>query len=195
MKAIIAIDVQNDFCPGGSLPVPYGDQVVSPINELFAAIDNKDFIKILTRCSHPEKMDPHFTTWPPHCVLKTPGWEFHQDLDISNAVVFSKGTLSDQDAYSGFEGSTPVFDEVMSLDDFLTRFDIDEIFICGLATDYCVKATALDARKLDYTVTVITDACRAVNIKPSDGVLAFEEMIEAKIRLRTSQEILKELKG
>src|SRR5688572_11068146 len=171
-KALIVVDVQNDFCPGGSLAVAHGDEVVAPLNELMKEFLARDEPVYKTRDWHPPKAR-HFTdyggTWPVHCVQNTPGAEFHPNLlDDPRVTVISKGIDEGADGYSGFDG-TPL---AKSLRDE----GIDEVWVGGLATDYCVKYTVLDALKEGFKVKALADAMRPVNINPDDGHEALEEM-------------------
>lgn len=187
--ALIMVDVQNDFCPGGSLAVPEGDQVVQPLNKLKKLFSAAKVIA--TRDWHPRNTR-HFQErggkWPPHCVNGTKGAEFHPDLDTEFTVVVSKGMDAENDAgYSGFEGTTVTG---LTLDEYLSEKGVQRVFVGGLATDYCVKATVLDALQKGYEVAVVTDAIRAVNINPGDGEKAIKEMTEAGAVFVTSDEVV-----
>jgi nicotinamidase/pyrazinamidase len=162
MKALIIVDVQNDFCEGGSLAVVGGARVARAINDHLA---NTDYDHVLaTKDFH---IDPgsHFadvpdfrTTWPRHCVAGTPGAEFHPDLEIGSIeAVFTKGEYSA--AYSGFEGACRLG---IPLTDWLRQRDVDEVVVVGIATDYCVLATALDAARAEFTTTVLEDLIAGV---------------------------------
>jgi nicotinamidase/pyrazinamidase len=170
--ALIVVDVQNDFLPGGSLAVPRGDEVVEPLNryaETFARAGRPVFA---TRDWHPSNhcsFQAQGGPWPPHCVQDTPGAAFAPGLRLPpGTTVISKATRADKDAYSGFEGT--------DLDARLKQLGIQRLFIGGLATDYCVLNTVKDARRLGYEVYLLTDAIRAVDVKPGDGQRAEEEM-------------------
>ncbi len=174
-KALIVVDVQNDFCPGGSLAVGHGDEVVAPLNKLMKEFLDRGEPVYKTRDWHPEKTK-HFAdyggTWPVHCVQNTRGAEFHPDLlDDPRATVISKGFDESADGYSGFDGT--------QLGQMLRDEGVEEVWVGGLATDYCVKETVLDARKEGFKVKALADAMRPVNIKPEDGQKAIEEMIAA----------------
>ncbi len=174
---LVVVDVQNDFCPGGSLAVPMGDEVVPVLNtvmEKFAAAGAPIFA---TRDWHPEKTK-HFKTyggvWPPHCVQGAKGAEFHPALKLPPSVeVISKGMDPEEDAYSAFQARDA---EDMQLPIILGMRGIQRLFVGGLATDYCVKATALDAIHQGFQVVVLEDAIRAVDVSPGDGAKAIEEM-------------------
>ena len=179
MEALIIVDVQNDFCSGGALEVPDGDAVVAPINALAAEIA---FV-VATRDWHPP--DHHsFATqggpWPVHCVRDTPGAQLRADLDATaiDAIV-DAGRESGHEGYSGFEHT--------NLEQLLHEHDVDTVHVAGLALDYCVKATALDARRLGFDVVLHRDATRAVEVKPGDGDRAEAELREAGVRVTGRQ--------
>ncbi len=183
--AIIVVDVQRDFCPGGALPVPDGDKVVPVINSLLPYFKTVVF----TRDWHPPdhisfSEAPQFKdgSWPPHCVAGSPGAEFHPELKVPpQAIIISKATERDKEAYSGFEGT--------ELDEILKKRGIKRLFVCGLATDYCVKNTALDGVKLGYEVFVIEDASRGVDAPPGNLAKAIQEMRSAGVKFIRSHEI------
>ncbi len=178
---LLIVDVQNDFCPGGALPVPEGDRIVPLINRILP----KFHFVIATRDMHPEKTI-HFEKWPRHCVAGTVGAEFHPALNVSQITLFAeKGTSNADDGYSGFESTN------IDLAATLRKQGVKELVICGLATDYCVKATALDAVKHGFHTTVLTDCIRAVNIHPDDGSKALSEMVAAGIHLKTRDTLFK----
>jgi nicotinamidase/pyrazinamidase len=167
--ALIIVDVQNDFCPGGALAVPEGDRVIEPLNRL---LDMNWRIRIATRDWHPIdhiSFREQGGIWPPHCVANTPGSEFNALLNIEKVdEIVSKAERRESEAYSGFEGT--------SLADDLKSRNVKRIFVGGLATDYCVKNTVLDGLKNGFTVYVIGDAIRGVNVKPEDSDVAITEM-------------------
>jgi len=174
-KALIVVDVQNDFCPGGSLAVAHGDEVVPPLNKLIREFVDRNEPVFKTRDWHPAKTK-HFAayggTWPVHCVQGTPGAEFHPDLlDDPRITIVSKGIDESADGYSGFDGT--------NLAQSLRDENVEEVWIGGLATDYCVKHTVLDARRKGFAVKALADAMRAVNLNPDDGAQAVEEMRSA----------------
>jgi nicotinamidase/pyrazinamidase len=171
-KALIVVDVQNDFCPGGSLPVMNGDKVVEPLNKLMNEFLDRGEPVIKTRDWHPAKTK-HFKafggTWPVHCVEETRGAKFHPDLlDDPRITIISKGIDERADGYSGFDGT--------DLAQLLREDGVEEVWVGGLATDYCVKHTVLDARREGFEVKVLADAMRPVNEDPQDGAEAIEEM-------------------
>jgi nicotinamidase/pyrazinamidase len=174
-KALIVVDVQNDFCPGGSLAVAHGDEVVAPLNTLTRAFLDRHEPVFQTRDWHPAETK-HFTayggTWPVHCVQGTRGAEFHSDLLRDPRItIISKGTDESADGYSGFDGT--------NLAQLLREKGVDEVWVGGLATDYCVKHTVLDALREGFKVKALADAMRPVNVSAEDGQKAIEEMRNA----------------
>ncbi|MCD4779634.1 MAG: bifunctional nicotinamidase/pyrazinamidase [Candidatus Omnitrophica bacterium] len=178
--ALIVVDVQNDFCPGGRLAVPQGDLVVSKVNAYIEIFVQQDRPVIASRDWHPPRSShfkPYGGDWPVHCVNATPGAAFHADLRLpGHTMIFSKGIRGDQDGYSAFEAEN---DQGQDLKNVLKEENIDQVFVCGLATDYCVKATVLDALKNQFKVFVLEDAIKGVNIHPDDSQAALEEMVDA----------------
>ena len=201
-SALLIVDVQNDFIPGGALAVKEGDQVVPLINTLqgkFSHIiatqdyhpsDHGSFAS-----NHPGKNPGDFIDlaglnqilWPAHCEQGTEGSEFHPDLNQSQwEAIFQKGKNPEVDSYSGFFDNARRGDT--GLGNYLKARGIRRVFVCGLALDYCVKFTALDAKSLGFDTFLIVDATRAVNLQPNDGESAIEEMREAGIKIITSKE-------
>lgn len=181
-KALIIVDVQNDFCPGGALAVPAGDEVVPVINEL---IEKDDFDLIVATLDwHPENHCSFVENggqWPKHCVQNTFGAAFHSKLKVGkNWIIIKKAFLPEKDAYSGFEGRDNLG---RNLAEILKFHQIKKIIVVGLATEYCVKATALDGIKYGFEATVIKKGIRAVNVRPDDGKKAIEEMKNAGIKI------------
>jgi nicotinamidase/pyrazinamidase len=174
LKALIIADVQNDFCPGGALAVPHGDEIIPRLNELTKEFLDRGDVVVKSRDWHPPDTNHFIThggTWPIHCVRNTPGAEFHPDLlDDPRIIVVSKG-LGDGDNYSAFDRT----DLAMTLRDR----NVEEIWVGGLATDYCVKDTVLDGLKAGFKVVVLTDAMRAVDLRSGDGYRAIETMRQA----------------
>ena len=190
--ALIVVDVQNDFCPGGSLAVPSGDKVIAPLNKMIAFAKKKGWLVIASRCWHPETTN-HFKKdggiWPVHCVQGSHGAEFHPKLRVKDdATIVSKGTKPREEGYSAFDGF--VENDGCPLRPFLRNRGIDTIYIGGLATDYCVKATALGGVQNFFETIVIVDACRAVNLKDGDDTRAFAEMREKSVSLLNIAEVL-----
>jgi nicotinamidase/pyrazinamidase len=170
-QALIVVDVQNDFCPGGTLAVPHGDEVVAPLNELIDEFLERGDPVYKSRDWHPPTTK-HFQayggTWPVHCVQNTEGAEFHPAMrDDPRIKVISKG-LGDTDCYSAFDET--------DLGSELNKEGVEELVVGGLATDYCVKNTVLDALKRGYKVKAVEDAMRPVELQPGDGERAIEEM-------------------
>jgi nicotinamidase/pyrazinamidase len=204
MRALVLVDIQNDFLPGGALAVPNGDQVVPVANKLMKEID----LVVATQDWHPadhgsfaanhpgrqpgDVIDLHGlrqVLWPVHCVQGTPGAEFAPGLDVSRIKrVFQKGTDPDIDSYSGF------FDNghrrSTGLGDYLLEQHVSQVLVMGLATDYCVKFTALDSiQRLGFTTYVIRDGSRGVNLRPGDTDRAYEKMTQSKVGICHSDEL------
>ena len=178
--ALIIVDVQNDFCPGGSLPVKDGDAIVPVLNRYIEQFTAAGLPIFATRDWHPE-ITTHFAThgglWPPHCIQGTAGANFHAQLALANNVTLvSKGAGVDDDSYSGFQA---VSDKGVKLAELLRVRGVERIFVGGLATDYCVKHTVLDGLKEGFKVILLEDAIRGVNLNPDDSRQAVEEMIRA----------------
>jgi nicotinamidase/pyrazinamidase len=183
--ALIVVDVQNDFLPGGALAVPQGDAVVPVLNLYLAAFHAKGLPIYATRDWHPGNhcsFKARGGPWPPHCVAATAGAAFAQDLRLPvETVVISKADTADKEAYSGFEGT--------DLDARLKRAGVRRVFVGGLATDYCVLNTVKDARRLGYTVCMLTDAIRAVDVQPGDGERALATMQQLGAQPMTLREL------
>jgi nicotinamidase/pyrazinamidase len=169
-EALLIIDFQNDFTPGGALGVAGGDEIAGRLNEL--AADPRFEVVAATRDWHPPdhgSFEQQGGIWPMHCVQGTPGAELHSGLDRSRIdVVVDKGQDPGADGYSGFEATR--------LEDLLRAHGVDHVTIGGIATDYCVKNTALDALRLGFGVTVDRDAVRGVEIEPGDSERALDEV-------------------
>jgi nicotinamidase/pyrazinamidase len=175
--ALVIVDVQNDFCPGGALAVERADEVIPVLNEYIARFAAAGLPILVTRDWHPPKTS-HFKTyggvWPAHCVQDTAGAEFHRDLKLSpDMIMVSKGSAADEDSYSAFQAKD---NAGVPLAELLHRLDVARIFIGGLATDYCVKYTALDGLHAGFAVVLLTDAIRGVNLQPEDSEKALAEM-------------------
>jgi nicotinamidase/pyrazinamidase len=193
VDALLIVDFQNDFTPGGALPVAEGDQIAGPINTLLDSFD----LVIATRDLHPPdhgsfrgvEIDPQSwrgadppSIWPAHCVEDTPGAELHSALEQTKVdVVIDKGQDPNSQGYSAFQDTR--------LGDLLRERGVDRLFVAGLATDYCVKKTVLDARQLGFDVTVIEDAVRGVDVTPGDSERALEEMERAGAHVSSSSEV------
>ena len=169
-RALIIVDFQNDFTPGGALAVPEGDTIAPKLNEL-AASGDYDLV-IATRDWHPADHSSFGELggpWPVHCVAGTRGAQLHPDLDRTKVdVVVDKGQAVDTDGYSGFEGT--------DLEAILRDRGITQVTVAGLATDYCVKNTALDALEAGFQVTVDSSAARGVEVQPGDSEAALAEV-------------------
>lgn len=202
MKALIIVDVQNDFCPGGALAVPDGDKIIKPINKLTGSFDcivqTQDWHPAdhLSFASNHEGRTPYDTVqmkygeqvlWPDHCVQGSQGAEFHKDLkNKPSQLIIRKGFRRKIDSYSAFfenDQST-----VTGLHGYLQARGVNELFVAGLATDFCVKWTALDGRKLGYKVNLITDAIKGIDIEGSVDA-AMKEMKEAGVEMVSSSDI------
>lgn len=190
--ALLIVDVQNDFCPGGALAVSEGDQVIPPLNALAAELAHQGGLVLASRDWHPRETK-HFAEfggkWPVHCVQNTQGADFHPALKLpEGTVIISKGTGTEDDGYSAFEGRT---DDGKTLDEVLKAHGVQRLLVGGLATDYCVRASVLDALKHGYEVVVLTDAIRGVNLQPDDSERALQEMQAAGARLMTTSDTLR----
>jgi nicotinamidase/pyrazinamidase len=178
--ALVIVDVQNDFCPGGALAVADGDQVVGNLNHYSLRFRAAALPVFVTRDWHPVKTS-HFKEfggpWPAHCVQGTFGARFHPALDLdSQVVILSKGMAADADGYSAFDA---VDAAGAALADLLKRSQTKRIFIGGLTTDYCVKQTVIDGLKQGFDMVVLKDSIRAVELTPGDSERAIEEMVQA----------------
>jgi nicotinamidase/pyrazinamidase len=174
-EALIVVDVQNDFCPGGALAVERGDEVVEPINEMAGEHD----LVIATRDWHPPdhgSFEAHGGPWPQHCVQGTDGAELHPEIDRDKIhQVVDKGQDPATEGYSGFEGT--------GLEKLLREREVDRVHVAGLALDYCVKNTALDAKRHGFDVVVHRGATRAVNVNAGDDERAVAELREAGVEV------------
>jgi len=182
--ALVVVDVQNDFCPGGALAVAEGDRVVEPLNRYIERFYVAGLPIFATRDWHPEKTT-HFNAfggiWPVHCVQGTFGAEFHCALRFGgDATIVSKGMAADSDSYSGFDA---VDSAGVGLADLLNRSGAAIIYIGGLATDYCVKQTVLDGRQRGFDVVLLKDAIRGVDLAPGDSARALRAMLDAGARV------------
>ena len=190
--ALIVVDVQNDFAdPDGALSVPGADLAVVAANREIAAAAEAGATVVATQDWHPERT-PHFVTdggpWPVHCVAGTWGAELKDTLVLpADAPRVRKGA-NGEDGYSGFTMRDPQTGETAptELEGLLRDAGVDAVAVIGLATDYCVKATALDAVRLGLRTTVLTDAVAAVNLEPEDGARALDELREAGVTLRAT---------
>ena len=203
MKALIIVDVQNDFCPGGALAVPEGDRVVPIINRIQASFD----LIVATQDWHPRNHGSFAANhpgrrpgerieldglpqilWPVHCVVDSHGAELHSELDRTRiARVFRKGTNPNVDSYSAFFDNARR--ESTGLDDYLKGRGVTDVHLCGLTTDYCVKFSALDAAGLGFKTHVIEPACRGVNLRAGDVRQAIEQLRQQAILIVTVDDL------
>lgn len=194
-KALLIVDVQHDFCPGGALPAQGGDEVVPVLNEYARIFKEAGHPVYASRDWHPED-SAHFEErggpWPPHCIQGSEGAEFHRDLELpGSAVVLTKGDDPEEDeGYSAFEGKTP---EGNHLADELHRQGIEELYIGGLATDYCVRASAIDAVKNGLRTHLLLDAIRGVDVTPGDSERAIEELKRDGVHVARMQNVTAEI--
>lgn len=177
-KGLLIVDVQRDFCPGGALPAPKGNEVVPVINKL---MDQFEFV-VTSKDWHPAKT-VHFDKWPPHCIRGTEGAAFHPDLDEKKIdLVALKGTGNSDDGYSAFEATN------IDLSYEFKKRKIDTLYITGLTTEYCVQSSAKDALQAGFKVYVIPDAVAAVELQAGDHEKALQQMQEAGIELAFAKE-------
>jgi nicotinamidase/pyrazinamidase len=177
-KALLLVDVQNDFLPGGALAVPDGDAILGHVKEL---VDSPDFdLVVATRDWHPPDHDSFREQggpWPPHCVQGTPGAEIHESIPRERIdAVVNAGFEPHLEGYTGFEET--------DLEEILRRHGIDEMVVVGLATDYCVKHTALDAVRKGFDVVIDTAGIRGIDAEPGDSDRALQELEQAGATLR-----------
>jgi nicotinamidase/pyrazinamidase len=202
--ALIMVDLQNDFCEGGSLPVPDGDAVIPLANQLQPFFD----MVVATKDWHPENHMSFAANhpghkpgeiikvhgfnqvlWPNHCVQHSRGSEFHPLLNTKNVQqFFHKGVDQYVDSYSAFYDNEHL--RATGLEDYLKKEGVTDIYIMGLATDYCVKYSCLDASQMPFTVYLIEDACRGVELKPGDVASALQEIQKAGVKLVKSSEVM-----
>ena len=204
MRALILVDIQRDFCKDGALEVPDGDAVVPVANRIMDKFDlivsTQDFHPINHKSFRSNNDVPADEImgelngvpqvwWPTHCVQGHQGSEFHPNLNTNRmAAIFRKGMNPQVDSYSGFFDNQAVFNgritrAATGLEGYLRGLQVSEVYCMGLATDYCVKYTALDAATLRFKTSVIADGCQAVNLNPGDDEAAFEEMRKAGIQV------------
>ena len=206
MKALILVDLQNDFVKGGALAVPGGEEIVPLVNQIQEHFD----LILATQDWHPEDHGSHANNhedavpgdvvelagrpqilWPAHCVQETPGADFVPGLNQERwAAVFQKGAVRHIDSYSGFFDNGK--EHATRLGDYLKERGVTDVYVLGLATDYCVKFTALDAVELGFRTHLILDACRGVELKPGDIQAAIEEMRQAGVEIISANQIIQE---
>jgi nicotinamidase/pyrazinamidase len=189
--ALLIVDVQNDFCAGGALAVPDGDAVVNPLNAVAAAAAWRGVRVYASRDWHPADTT-HFKArggvWPVHCVAGSAGADFHPRLVLpTSTVIIDKGDTSGADGYSAFEGHAA---DGRTLEEDLVSHGITHLVVGGLATDYCVKASALDARNAGLRVTLLEDAVRGVDMQQGDAARALDTMRAAGIAVASTAQVL-----
>jgi len=181
-KALLIIDFQNDFTGGGALEVPGGDDIAGPVKRLARHLD----VAVATRDWHPPdhaSFEEQGGPWPVHCVAGTHGADFHPAMDgVELGAVVDVGKGREDEGYSGFEKS--------NLAQILRDHGVDEVYVCGLATDYCVRASAIDACREGFDVTVVEDAVRGVEVEQGDSARAIDDMRGAGAQITTSDELL-----
>jgi nicotinamidase/pyrazinamidase len=184
--ALVLVDIQNDFLPGGALAVPLGNEVIEPLNRSIGEFERHRLPIFATRDWHP---DNHCSfraqggPWPPHCIAGSLGAQFAAQLQLAPDVrIISKGTRVDADAYSGFQDT--------DLAQQLRNLGCSRLVIGGLATDYCVRATAIDALAAGFEVVVLADAIRAVDVRPGDGQRALQEIRAHGAQVVATQQVL-----
>lgn len=177
--ALLIIDIQNDFCAGGSLPVAGGEEVIEPLNEYARLFARRNQMIIASRDWHPADSHHfriHGGTWPVHCVQNSWGAQFCPALRLpEGTIVVSSGMGVDEDGYSAFQGRDG---RGCSLSELLEEQGVTELYVGGLATDYCVKWSVLDGLRLGYKVYVLRDAIRGINVEPGDVARAAEQMTD-----------------
>jgi len=177
-KALVIVDVQNDFCPGGALGVPQGDKIIPAINKYIKVFSSKKLPIFVTRDWHPVRTK-HFKdfggVWPVHCIQNTRGAAFHPKLKLPKEAIFLyKGMDPEKDSYSAFQAQELNGTGFAHL---LKLLKVNELYICGLATDYCVRFSTLDALKHGVKVKILIDAIKGVDLKKGDSQKAIKEMI------------------
>lgn len=192
--ALLIVDVQNDFCPGGALAVPDGDRVVEPLSRIAGFFTAAGLPVLASRDWHPP-VTRHFSgfggVWPPHCVQESSGAAFHPALRLpKGALVISKGGDPDSDSYSAFDGRST---DGRSLGEILTALGVGHLYVGGLATDYCVCSSVLDARKAGLEVTLLTDAVAGVEISAGDSEKALQEMERAGAGFSTTEDAVRHI--
>ncbi len=189
-KALLIADPQIDFCPGGALGIKDGDKIIPAVNAYVRSFAQRQLPIFITRDWHPQKTK-HFKVyggvWPRHCVHDTKGAAFHPGLRLpKEAIILSKGMDPEEDSYSAFHAYDNNHKELHHL---LQIFGVTELYIGGLATDYCVKYSVLDALKYGYEVYVLLDATKGVDLKPQDSVGAVRQMLAAGAGMMTLADI------
>ena len=189
-EALLIVDVQNDFCVGGSLAVPASQQIIDCLNEYTRRFADRGAPVVASRDWHPpvtRHFADHGGVWPVHCVQGTPGAEFHPDLRLPpQTVIASKGSDPEEDSYSAFEAKLP---DGRLLGEYLRDEGVRRIYVGGLATDYCVRSSVLDALRAGFQATVLLDASRGVDVQPGDSEKAIAEMVGAGADVTTLERL------
>lgn len=185
--ALVVVDVQRDFCPGGSLGINHGDSIIPRLNRVIEAFQRAKLPIFFTRDWHPPdhcSFRAQGGIWPPHCVMGTDGAGFHSDLEVPpGSVVINKASDPSLEAYSTFQGT--------DLERQLRERHIHEIVLGGLATDYCVKESSLDALRAGFGVSVLKDCVKGVNLRRNDSALAIRAIATRGARLISSEEAIR----
>ena len=185
--ALVVVDVQRDFCPGGALAVAKGDSIIPALNRVTSSFRRSRLPVVFTRDWHPKNhcsFKEQGGMWPSHCVARTAGARFHPRLNVPRgSMVVSKATKPSVEAYSGFQGT--------NLERELKRLGVSELFVGGLATDYCVKQTALDALRAGFDVSIMTDCVKGVNLRKVDSSRALGLLARKGASLVKSEEAIK----
>lgn len=182
-KALLIVDMQNDFCPGGALGIKDGDKIIPAINKYIKIFSEKKLPIFASRDWHPKKTQ-HFKefggVWPRHCIQNSKGAEFHPKLKLpKEAILLYKGMDPEKESYSVFQAQEQ---NGMSFLNLLKIWGVEEIYIGGLAADYCVKFSALDALKERFKVKLLVDAIKGVNLKPEDSESAIRKMLGSGVK-------------
>lgn len=182
---LLLVHPQNDFCPGGALPVPDGDHIIPVANQWIGVFTAQGYGIIASRDWHPPdhcSFEQQGGPWPPHCVQGSLGAQFHPELKMPpGTLIVSGATDPKKEAYSSFDGTT--------LDERLEDFGAQTVYVIGLATDYCVKQTVLDGCRLGFRVVVLKDGVRGINVNPGDSDRALEAMQEAGAIIADSTDV------
>ena len=192
-KALVVVDVQRDFCDGGVLPAKDTPSLISPLNIVIASCIRSGALCVFTRDWHPSdhgSFQSQDGPWPPHCIQGTPGAEFATGLQFPDSglvIDIEKDSNTHNMGYSAFENTNLAVE--------LRNRHIQEIAACGIATEYCVKATVLDALRSGFLVSVLTDLVRPIDITPNDSSKALTEMVASGVMLLTSNEWMKTLEA
>jgi nicotinamidase/pyrazinamidase len=190
-KALVIVDVQNDFCPGGALGVKEGDKIISVLNQYIDYFYQKGLPVFASRDWHPPKTK-HFKkyngNWPSHCVQNTKGAQFRDSLQLpKRTIIISKGISPDSEGYTIFQGEDA---QGVTFEELLNEESIEQLYLGGIATDFCVKASVLDGLRKGYEIKLLVDAIAGVNLKPGDSRAAIEEMTTAGAQKITIDDLI-----